>query len=86
MNREQSVKRAAARAWPTMPYYEWLEFCEREGVERETRVFAGDGAEWFLTTHRWDGQPPPNAWVRVPLWALRLAWDRELKRGETGAP
>lgn len=79
--------------WPVMGYYAWLDWCEENRAERDTvRVFIGQKkcpVEWHLGTRRWDGQPPLDAWVRVPLWALEIAWRKaypQTTRVVAGAP
>jgi len=70
---------APRKGWPTMGYYDWLEWCEAEGADPQTRVFVpvkGGVAEWYLTPGRFDGQPPLNAFVTVPVWALARVWER----------
>lgn len=65
--------------WPTMKYYDWLDWCEAEGADPTARVFVSsiEGvAEWHLGVQRFDGQPPLDAFVNVPLWALERVWNR----------
>ena len=42
--------RAIRHHWPTMKYYDWLDWCEAEGADPEARVFVSsiEGmAEYF---------------------------------------
>lgn len=77
-------------SWPVMGYYAWLDWCEENRADRDAvRVFIGQKKspiEWHLGTRRFDGQPPLDAWVRVPLWALERAWRKaHVERGGVAA-
>jgi protein gp37 len=83
---------------PIMNYYDWLQYCDAEGFDRDVPVYVterrGPGSHtyyrWYLEPNgRFDGQPPPNAWVEFPCTRKGgdpAQWPAELRVREFPTP